>query len=336
MFKSYAKVDKLSKRRAVYDCFTFFNELDILEIRLNILNDCVDWFVIAEATRTHSGMPKKLIFQENINRFSKFLNKIIYIEVDVYPEFKNSWTYENYQRNCISEKLIDCNDDDIIMISDVDEIPNPDVLNKLIDTNHYICLLQDMCFFYVNYLSKKHSVWRGGTKLFKYSFLKYNKFDERYISYNDTTFTYADNSGPTLTKARLYQNVKYVSNGGWHFSYLGGIKSILEKLKSFSHQELNNDFFANEERIIRCLESGEDFFQRPNHTFSIVDNDHRLPNYLISNKEKYNHLFAEKKIKINISSLEFNIFSESLLIKKTQYLKIILIKLNLFSYKKYL
>jgi beta-1,4-mannosyl-glycoprotein beta-1,4-N-acetylglucosaminyltransferase len=122
----------MKKKNKIYDCFLFFNELDLLEIRLNVLNDYVDYFVLVEATKTFSNKNKKLYYAENTERFSSFNHKIIHIVVDEHPEFKNKkdavgdvWEYEVYQRNQIIKGLEKADDNDVVMISDVDEIPNP-------------------------------------------------------------------------------------------------------------------------------------------------------------------------------------------------------------------
>ena len=112
----------------IYDCFTFFNELDLLEIRLNVLNDVVDRFVLVEATKTHSGKDKPLYFNDNKERYKAFQHKVIHVIVDDYPPFVTAWTYENHQRNAILRGLTQANPDDAIMISDLDEIPRPDLV----------------------------------------------------------------------------------------------------------------------------------------------------------------------------------------------------------------
>ena len=111
----------------VIDCFIFYNELDMLEFRLNELNDLVDYFVLVECIKTHSNNDKELYFENNKTRFSKFLDKIIHIIVkDNIPQTSNSMDRENYQRNCIDEgiKKLSLNNDDIIIIADLDEIPD--------------------------------------------------------------------------------------------------------------------------------------------------------------------------------------------------------------------
>ena len=114
----------------IYDCFTFFNELDLLEIRLNVLNDVVDKFVLVEATTTFSGTPKPLYFNENKKRFDKFASKIIHVIINDTPIQPKTiigeyWSWEFFQRNAIVRGLVNCKETDTILISDLDEIPNP-------------------------------------------------------------------------------------------------------------------------------------------------------------------------------------------------------------------
>ena len=89
----------------IYDCFTFFNELDILDIRLQELYDTVDHFVLVEANQSHSGKPKEYIFENNKDRFEKYLDKIIHIKIDDFPDTKDSWVREKFQRYCINRGL---------------------------------------------------------------------------------------------------------------------------------------------------------------------------------------------------------------------------------------
>ena len=121
----------------IYDCIMYFDEDLMVELRLNILNKYVDKFVIVEATRDHAGKEKKLNF--NIDKFNKFKSKIIYLVIDDIPEkvtkFKKNWSpnfyRENFNRNAISRALTECSPDDLILISDADEIPNLEILEKI-------------------------------------------------------------------------------------------------------------------------------------------------------------------------------------------------------------
>src|SRR6056300_2011592 len=106
----------------IYDCFSYWDEDLLLDLRLSILNDYVDYFVIVEGNKTWQNNPKKLQF--DIEKFKNFKDKIIYIPVNDMPEGKNPWIRENFQRNCIERGLINAKQEDWIIISDLDEIPN--------------------------------------------------------------------------------------------------------------------------------------------------------------------------------------------------------------------
>ncbi|MDE6220450.1 MAG: glycosyltransferase, partial [Lachnospiraceae bacterium] len=118
----------------VYDCFQFFNELDILKIRLNVLDPVVDRFVISEATETFSGLKKPLYYEENKEMFVEFQDKIIHVVVDDTPRGADWGTHERdtFQKNAVTRGLKDCTDDDIVIFSDLDEIPNPDKIREIL------------------------------------------------------------------------------------------------------------------------------------------------------------------------------------------------------------
>ena len=118
----------------VYDCFQFFNELDILKIRLNVLSPVVDKFVISEATETFSGLPKPLYYEENKEMFREFEDKIIH---EVVTDIPAGGTHERdeFLKNAVARGLKDCTDDDVIIFSDMDEIPNPDVIRRILDAS---------------------------------------------------------------------------------------------------------------------------------------------------------------------------------------------------------
>src|SRR6266568_2718523 len=135
----------------IYDCFTFFNEFDLLEIRLEELKDVVDRFVLVEATKTFSNRPKRLFYEENKGRFSKFHDRIIHVIVDDLPEEpKDSWENQFFQRNAICRGLTNCNPDDIIMISDVDEIPRASAVAGF--TGEIAFLEQNLYYYRLNCL----------------------------------------------------------------------------------------------------------------------------------------------------------------------------------------
>lgn len=270
----------------IYDCFTFFNELDLLEIRLHELNDVVDKFVIVEATKTFSNKNKPLFFDLNKQRFHQFLPKIIHVVVDDFnlaesildtPFFQqtkkltsqniDTWTKEVYQRNCILRGLDKCNDNDIILISDIDEIPNKTTFNQLKNLTKIKAFEMKNYYFYFNF--------QGGDNI---------NCARAVLKKNLTT----------PQEIRFSPDFDIIKNGGWHFSYLGGIKNIQNKISSFSHQELNTKQYTDYKRLKFNIDNGFDIFDRHFH-FKILQNINWLPVYLQKNKRKYIKYFKRQQ-----------------------------------------
>ena len=150
---------------AIYDCFQYFNEDHTVDLRLNILNEHVDYFIISESTKTHQGEDKKLNF--NIKNFKKYENKIKYIIAD-YEKEKNFINHkggesmiEQHQRNCLSSGIENANDDDLIILSDSDEIPDLDKLNQIKSTTKFTAFSQMMFMYKINLQNLEESNWIG-------------------------------------------------------------------------------------------------------------------------------------------------------------------------------
>ena len=163
---------------AIYDCFQFFNEEHILDLRFNLLNEFVDFFVIVESTIDHQGNSKKLNFDSN--KFKRFQTKIIYKVVDDTKESikkYHQWgesLVEQHQRNSIMRGLKNCHDDDLIILSDVDEIPDLTKLNLFNKANKYAVFSQRMFCFKLNLLNETENNWHG-SKMCKKKHLKSSK-----------------------------------------------------------------------------------------------------------------------------------------------------------------
>ena len=255
----------------VIDCFIFYNELDMLEFRLNELNDVVDYFVLVECIKTHTNNDKELYFENNKNRFSKFLDKIIHIIVkDNIPQNNWAWDREIYQRNCIDEgiKKLSLNNDDIIIIADLDEIPDAKTVLNIKNNNGLDGIYNlEMDFYYYNINCKYYNKWLQPKILNYGSYIKYNI--------------------PHVIYRRL-PNIPIIKKGGWHFSYFGDVEFIKNKIKNFSHQEYNNDFILNDERITKQIQNSSDLYERPEDTFKYIDvNDNT---YLPYKYEEFKHI----------------------------------------------
>ena len=264
----------------VYDGFIFFNELDLLEIRLNILNNFVDRFVLVEATKTFTNKPKPLHFNENKERFSKFLHKIDHIIIDDYPEFESPWTYEYHQRNSIAQGFKNCEPDDIIMISDIDEIPNPAAIN-VNKIKGFTALEQLVFYFYVNFIPVASPLWHG-TLISPYSVYQ--------------AFPHSTCSLRRLTNKKIIHKIKIIKNGGWHFTFLGGVEAVKRKIEAYSHQEFNKPEFIDNELLEKNIKTGKfHLFKTDNKEMLLkaVHLDDKFPKYLTDNKEKYSHLIVD-------------------------------------------
>lgn len=267
-----------------YDCFTFFNELDLLEIRLNILNDVVDKFVLVEATRTQNNQEKILYYQENKERYKNFQDKIIHIIVDDYPEDITRWTIENYQRNCISRGLRDCKTEDIIIISDLDEIPNPKILEQISVTEGITAFDLNCFYYYINNLSFGQP-WEHGPKMLTYKNFK-NLLDDEECDHG--ALDASQNEGTTASKIRLYSGPKqkHILNAGWHFGYLGGEKNVLNKLHSICE--------GSTAVTIETVKSIINTNKFGNLRLIPVIIDDTYPEYLINMISKYQNLILPK------------------------------------------
>tara|TARA_B100001559_G_scaffold271157_1_gene239503 strand:- start:360 stop:1250 length:891 start_codon:yes stop_codon:yes gene_type:complete len=228
----------------IFDCFMYFDEEVVLDLRLNILNEYVDYFVIIESIFTHKGEKRKLLFDPK--KFEKFKEKIIYLVFDQEPseiekindndsEDEKSKKYilnaafrENGQRNFIIKGLQNAENDDLVLISDVDEIPNLEGLNLSTINEKIILFRQDM-FYYKFNLRLPNLAWTG-TKACKKKHLEKPQWlrnikDRKYPVYRfDVIFS--------KTK---YIDIKLIKNGGWHFSNIKTAAQIEHKLKSYLH-----------------------------------------------------------------------------------------------------
>lgn len=248
----------------VVDCFIFYNELDLLAYRLNLLNDIVDYFVIVEATHTFVGKEKPLFFNENKHLFENFTNKIIHIIVNdfpgKYPDVNfDVWKNEKCQRNAISRGINcikDLQQSDVIIISDLDEIPDPHTLDKIKKGNIIIDInILEMDMYYYNLNTRFDSKWNSC------KIISYEKYKTININCDDIRFI----------------NCSKISNGGWHLSYFGDKYFIQNKLQNFSHQEFNNCEYTDLEKIEKKIQNSINLFDELNIKKIKIEDNKYLP-----------------------------------------------------------
>ena len=294
----------------VYCVSQFFNELDLLEIKLHTLDPYVDCFIISESTKTHSGLNKPLYYKENKNRYLRFHHKIVHEIIDNTPDSfeeikerrassthyldsifldkiihadwfsKNVASYirDTYEKEHLFFSLFGCgcNNDDIVLFGDLDEIPSPQALIWLLENfepDNIYHFKQKMFYYYLN-LEKRNEKWQGTLA---------------------TSFKNIVDS--SFCKMRTHKEGFFVEDGGWHFTYMGGPQKVLQKVQSWGEQSLNVPMVINniEDNVIHSLSKGHDLFYRK-ADFVVRDiDDGTFPEYIVQNKKKFKHMILSSE-----------------------------------------
>ena len=253
-----------------YDCFIFNHEVELLEIRFNILNDYVDNFIITEGDITFSGLPKESHYLKNKDKFKKWEHKIIHNQIKL-PDLNGPWDREIYSRNSVLDLNI-FEDDDLIIMSDGDEIPNPEVIehsSEWITSNTHFTFEQSCYAYWFNNLYSNE--WYG-TRAATYKYMKNKTVDD----VREGTEDESKITGSTIT------------NGGWHFTYLGDEEHIRQKINSFCDRHF--DVPEVTDNISKNLSEGNDVLNRTHIKYQTVKLDDSFPQYILDNQEKYSHL----------------------------------------------
>ena len=263
----------------IYDCFSYWDEDLLLDLRLNILSDYVDYFVIVEGNKTWQNNSKRLRF--DIDKFPNFKKKIIYIPVEDMPDGDDPYLRENFQRNCILRGLKHSSEDDIIIISDLDEIPNPKKIKEFKIDMKYAAFKQKHYYYKINLQSTINPYWLGSRICIK-KFLKSPQW-LRNLKFKKRPFWRID-------KLRL-NNI--IENGGWHFCNLKSAEQLLYKYRNLC--ETNDPYHFKEkidvkylqiEEIEKKIHLGSDIIGRKEfYKPQMIDNS--FPNYILENLEKF-------------------------------------------------
>jgi len=250
----------------IYDCFMYNNEKLILDLRLDYLDKYIEKFIIVESKYDHQGNLKKNFFK--IEDFLKYKKKIIHLYIEQFPLNISNWEREKYQRNHILNALENLSDEDFIMISDADEIPNLENLNE-ISKYKYTVFKQKNLSYKFNLLNKTFPDWFG-TRMCKKKYLKNPQWlrEQKIRKFSFLRF--------------FKINWNIIDNGGWHFSFLMKPNEIQNKIKSYAHSEFNVDEFTNLKKIEKKIENNEDIFER-NQYYEKVEIDESYPDYIKNN-----------------------------------------------------
>ena len=263
----------------IYDCFTFYNELDLLELRLAELYNTVDHFVIVESNQTFTNRAKPFLFNENKERYAKWLDKIIHIKVDDMPGSDNPWDNEIHQRNSIMRGLADADANDIVFISDVDEVLRSQAVEYIKTTDQTLFALRMPIFnFKFNYIKvnpDRYNIWAMAARRSVFNDITPNSLRDMRFSFFGCDYQFS-NSG-----------CEVVEHGGWHFGYLGDREYLIDKAKSFSHQEANTPEFIAQIDPEASIAKRASWLQDGGDVYEIIELDTYFPRYLLDNQNKY-------------------------------------------------
>jgi hypothetical protein len=268
----------------IFDCFTFYNEFDILELRLAELWDTVDYFVISEANTTHQNNPKPFYLKDNWDRIKKYESKIRHVMLDDMPMSPDTWVNERHQRRELSRGLTDLQPDDIVIVSDCDEIPRPAAIEAIKeDANNYdrYILAIPLNYFKLNFMmihpvfkQNNIAVVRGR------AFTDPQQAREFTFHRGALPLHYADN------------DFCVIEHGGWHFTYFGHTEFAKNKLLNFAHAESRSladtvdvDYMiANKVGLL-----GFNYHER----FEYIQVDDYFPQTVVNNPEKYKDMIVQ-------------------------------------------
>lgn len=272
----------------VYDCFTFFNELELLKLRFEELYDVVDHFVIVESPISFTGKKKPLFFAENQDQFEKYKDKIIHVVINEYPGLTGDpthdhWWREECSRNGILEGLNNCNDDDIIFISDLDEIPKASAVKEI---QSYLDRLNSIPFF-----KKRHRPFHGFVCTLEMRLFMYQLDFENLKGWRDGSkavpYWFLKTCSPWEIKLfhHKYSDMHLVQNAGWHFNTMGG------KERSLFKWIYTGPHYNNEDALNRMLENEALLDETYNgcvayHTI-LVPIDDTYPRYILENLDYF-------------------------------------------------
>ena len=286
------------RKPRIYDMFPFFNELELLEIRLNELDPVVDVFILAEARHTFQKKPKELVFEKNKDRFAEFLPKIRHIVVDELPGFfykwrrPDAWVVSDFQKGQVVRGLDDAQGGDTVIFSDVDEIPKASAVLSatgkagitVFEQRLYAYYLNNICVDYdthgqicvAQYNRDGLGWWRGSVMMDFDNFRKMNKSIKKMRLLHD----------------RPEPEVTVMKDSGWHFTSIGDVEKIALKLESYEHSEANTDENKNPESMRQRIREGKSIFMDNKSLHKIVPLDATFPQYLVDNRDRFQHILG--------------------------------------------
>ena len=262
----------------IIDCITFFRESFVTRLRLEILRDVVDKFIICESLYDHRSRPKKINFELHDKNLESKVKRII---IDhPFPEPNDAWKCQKYQRDFILNYLKDLDDNDYIMFSDPDEIPNPKLLKNLNLKKKFGIFMQKHFVYNFKTIDQHQNPW-AGTRIVKKKNLK---------SIDDLKHKILIKNLKKWWRPDKEKSIELIYDGGWHLNNFFSAEEISIKLKTFAHTEFDNIKYTQVEKIEDLIKKKQDVYGR-GWVFENNIDEENLPEYVIKNKVKLLNFF---------------------------------------------
>ena len=273
----------------IYDCFPFYNELDLLELRLTELYEKVDHFVLVEAGATHQGNPKPYFFEENQDRYAQWADKIIHVRVDDMPNDPDVWVNEAHHRDQIMQGLVTADADDLVVISDLDEIVRPAALDYIATSEQSIFALRmslhNFKFNYMRVSPGEYDVWGMACRRSILDDITPTEFRRLRFQFAGAPYQFKNDG------------CEVIEHAGWHFGYMGNNEWLANKARNFAHAEVNRPEFIEQIDVEKSIAERKEWNRgNANDRYEIVELDTYFPATVVRNPEQYQQYILDNPV----------------------------------------
>lgn len=276
------------RNHKIYDCFPFYRELDLLELRLEELYDHVDHFVLVEADTTYTSRPKPFLFEENKSRYTKYLDKIIHVKVEDMPHHPDAWVNDRFQRDQIFRGIESADQNDLILVSDLDEIFRPEAIEQMSNSEQSLFAvrmsLHNFKFNYMRVSPDPYQIWGMAGRRHLFNDIKPDAFRQLRFNFMNSPYQFSNNG------------CEVIEHGGWHFGYMGDKDWLLDKAKSFAHTEVNTPEFLAQIDPAESIKAKTSWARNSSDRYEIVEIDDYFPKALINNLDKYQQYILDNPV----------------------------------------
>jgi len=263
----------------IYDCFTFYNELDLLELRLTELYDHVNHFVLVEADTTYTSKPKPFYYEENKQRYAQWADKIIHIKVTDMPRDPDAWVNDIYQRNQIARGIVDADADDLIMVCDLDEIVRPEAVEYMQSSDQSLFALRmtlhNFKFNYVRTAPDPYQIWGMAGRRSLFDEIQPDPFRQLRFNFMAAPYQFRN------------EGCEVVEHAGWHFGYMGDNEWLKNKAQSFAHTESDTPEFLAHIDVDKSIAERKEWNRASANEYKIVEINDYFPRALLANLDRY-------------------------------------------------